>query len=100
MTGDVLPPTGFIEVGVAAGFIILTDSGIGMLEGYVSNHKAPSEERHQAFLSVTNRLLEVAKEKGLRTVIALSRDPSITCRATTLHGFDDIGLYCLLNKGV
>lgn len=97
---SVIPPVGFIEEGVAAGFLIQTDSGFAMLDGYVSNPEAPSEVRHEAFLAITERLLEAAREKECKMVLAISRDPSIICRATTLHDFKDLGLYCLLNREV
>lgn len=94
-----LPEVGFIEEGVAAGFLIQTDSGFGIIEGFVTNPEVSSEVRHRALYDITMEIFRTAKELGLREVIALTRDPSIISRAMA-HNFEDLGFYCLLAKEI
>lgn len=94
-----LPKVGLIEDGVAAGFLYQADGGLGLIDGYVSNPEASSTERHKALNEITVELMRIANENGITNVIALTKDPSIAIRAT-MHGFKDLGLYCLFTKEV
>ncbi len=94
-----LPDVGLIEEGVAAGFLYRADGGLGLLDGFVSNPDASSEERHKALNEIIVGLMRIANENGITNVIGLTRDPSMAMRVTML-GFKDLGLYCLFTKEV
>lgn len=94
-----VPQVGLIEEGVAVGFLYQADGALGLLDGYVSNPEAKPEDRHKALNDITVELMRIANENGINNVIALTRDPSIAMRAT-MHGFKDLGLYCLFTKEV
>jgi hypothetical protein len=92
-----LPRVGFIEPGVAAGFLYQTDSDIALLEGYVTNPKAPSDQRHFALDGITEKLLECAEDLGFRTVWAITKDAGISVRAQK-HKMTRLGSFTVLVK--
>jgi hypothetical protein len=91
------PRVGFIVPGVAAGFLYQTDSDVALLEGYVTNPKASSTERHQALDGITQKLLESAADLGFRTVWAITKDAGISLRAQK-HKMTRLGSFTVLVK--
>lgn len=90
-----LPATGFLVEGVAAGFLYRTDSDTVILEGFITNPEATSEERYHALLQVHTALLTAAKQSGARRLVALTADDSLKKRAQD-QGFTSLGLFELL----
>lgn len=90
---------GRIEPGVAAGFLYQTDSSVCLLEGYVSNPLAASEDRGRALFGITIRLLAEAKDMGFSEVIAMTKDLNIMERAI-MHEFKDMGAFYLFSKEI
>lgn len=76
-----LPDIGFIEPGVAAGFLYQTDSGVCILEGFVTNKDAEGPLRNKALNEVISECMRTAKELGFQKVCAFSLDDSIIARA-------------------
>jgi hypothetical protein len=75
-----LPPTGVVEPGVAAGFLFLAGP-VAFLDGYVTNPSAPLRARSQAIDAITKALLIAAKAAGARRVLGLCESPGIIRRA-------------------
>ncbi len=94
-----LPPTGFIVDDVGAGFMYKTDAKLGILEFWVSNPKATSDERHRAFTAVGNELLKDAIKSGIARIWCLSSQPDIVERAKEWE-FKPIGAFELLARKV
>lgn len=95
-----LPRSGYIVPGIAAGFCFETDTPIGLLEGFVTNPKAHSAERHWAIREITARLIEDAGSKGIRQVIAITKVPSFMVRLRHDYGFEDLGSFRVFSKEI
>lgn len=63
---DDLPTYGLIEHGVAAGFLILTDARVGILEYYISNPNVAPMVRSKALDDITVGLIDYGKKFGLK----------------------------------
>lgn len=67
-----LPPIGLIaeldNQAIAAGWLIKTDAGVGLLEHGVSNPTAPKRSIYQATRMITEQLSLIAAEMGLSQV--------------------------------
>ena len=87
----VLPPTGFIVDGVAACFLTKTDSGVALLEAYVTNPAASSADRSAAIDALTARLIREARDCGFTSLIAITIDQGLCARAVERHGFTYVG---------
>lgn len=92
-----LPPIGLIVPGVAAGWLVKTDAGFGMLEGFITNPEAPANMRNLALDEITLGLIDRAKNAGLPRVVALFSNDAIASRAKK-HGLKDIGLYRMASR--
>lgn len=86
------PPTGFIIDDIAAGFILYTDSGIALIDGYISNPNCKKSEREKALNLITRALIESAKKKGCNVIKCDTKLDCIKIRATK-HGFKSLGVY-------
>lgn len=85
-----IPETGRVVPGVAAGFLYVTDSSIGFLDGYVTNRERRLRERSAAVDEITESLLVEARELGCRHVVAICMSRGVSRRARK-HGLRDIG---------
>lgn len=56
-TSEQLPARGYIVPGVAAGFIRDCETGMGMIDSYVSNSLVSSASRNKALNIITEKLL-------------------------------------------
>lgn len=83
---DMLPPTGLIVPGRAAGFLYRTDSRIAWLEFIVSNPTCDKIERRQALDAVIRALLSEARTLGFKSVFTSAAHPSLIARYQA-HGF-------------
>lgn len=72
-----LPPDGFIVQGIGAGFLILTNSGFGILEHFISNPEAPSTDRHLVMDMIAGALINLGHAMGMKTFIAITKHPAI-----------------------
>lgn len=75
------PPTGVIVPGVAAGFLVKTDTSMAQIDGLISNPLATG--RQIAISQIIDRLVELAKEAGFRHVMGVTMVPSVV---TAGHG--------------
>jgi hypothetical protein len=66
ITPDYFPKTGFIEPGVAAGFLYSTDSNWCIFECFIGNPNISSEERQKALREIVPVMIEKAKLMGYK----------------------------------
>lgn len=76
-----IPETGRVVPGVAAGFLYVTDSSIGFLDGYVTNRERTLRERSAAIDEITDGLLAEARELGCKQVVAICMSRGVSRRA-------------------
>lgn len=99
LTEDALPTVGYIEPSVGAGFLFTTDSGVCLMENFITNPRASSEDRSAAIEGIVSRLLLAAKNLNFKHIVAITQSGSIAARARQ-HGFVSLGEYELLSKEV
>lgn len=89
---DLVPPQGFIEPGVACGFMITTNTSVAFLEHFVSNKDAKKEERAKALDEIAARLIKAGESSGIRVFMALSSHPNIInlCQKHNLKELTDL----------
>jgi len=68
---------GWIEEGVAAGFLTCTDTQVALMENFVTNPDAPAFKRGLALIEITKALETIAKEKGYKYAMAYSNVETI-----------------------
>jgi hypothetical protein len=83
---DLLPPQGLIWPGVAAGFMMKTDSKVCFLEHYIANPRAFKEVSRRALELITDQFLQASRAQGYVAVFALTNHPGIE-RLTQLFNF-------------
>ena len=83
---DILPPTGFVSDDAAAGWLYLTDSGLGLVESFVTNPDAPAKARARAVVEVGEALIAQAKHLGL-TRLVITTGHRAMGREAMRHGF-------------
>ena len=93
------PATGMIIPGVAAGFLVKTETSWALLEGFITNKEADAASRNNALDDITLGLMAMAKDQGYTGIVALLSDESIARRASR-HGLKDIGLYRMMTRGI
>lgn len=89
---EFLSDTGMIVDDVAVGFLYLTNSAIGMLEGYLTNPKADKNDRHEALNSITLNLIKLAENKGCKFLKCDTKFEEIVIRAKSF-GFNELGQF-------
>lgn len=94
-----MPKTGFIVEGVAAGFLFATNANVGILECYVQNKKASKMLRNSSLDAITECLLMLAKDMDLKMVKCDTKYNTIINRAKK-YGFTDQGKYTVLTRGI
>lgn len=82
---EMLPANGWIEPKVAAGFMYLTDSRLGIVEHVVTHPEATPEARHQALDMIIGNAHLLASEQNIRWLVAWFKDEGIASRAQR-HG--------------
>jgi hypothetical protein len=93
----VLPEVGFIVEGVAAGWLMQTDSDICLFEGVITNPDAPSEARDRAINLLLSTLKKTGDELGFKRFVAFTEVPSIGERLA-VDGFSFQGTLHLFVK--
>lgn len=86
---DLLPSTGFIIDDVACGFVYLTNSAIGILEGFITNPEADKNDRNEALDSITLKLIELAGINGCTVLKCETKVDAIVKRANKF-GFTEL----------
>lgn len=94
---DALSDTGLIIDGVACGFLYLTNSSVGILEGYFANPGIDKNDRSKALNWITIHLIDLAKTKGVKVIKCDSKIDAVIDRALSF-GFRDVGKYTVLMK--
>ena len=82
---EMLPAHGLIEPRVAAGFMYLTDSRLGIVEHIVTHPDAPSDARHHALDLIIGNAHLVAADQNIKWLVAWLKDEGIAARAQR-HG--------------
>jgi hypothetical protein len=85
-----LPKTGFIVDDIAAGFLYLTDSRLGILDCFISNPTSEQDERDAALNLITKSLLTAAVNLECKAIKADTQSRAIAKRAMN-HGFKYVG---------
>ena len=81
---DSLPLIGFIEPDVAAGFLYLTDSSLGIIEGVVANPRASRESKDRALDEIDGRITQAARELGIKHLVAICASQALLRRSEHL----------------
>lgn len=66
MAADYLPETGFIEPGIAAGFIYKTDANFCIFESFISNSDINGSFRHKALSEIVTAMIDESKKMGYK----------------------------------
>jgi hypothetical protein len=74
---DLIPKTGFIVPGVAAGFLIATDTKCCILEPFIANPEATESARAEALNLIMGDLLNEAINQGFTKVFGFSTSPTL-----------------------
>lgn len=85
-----IPDSGLIVEGVAAGFLYLTNAKLGIIDLYVSNPKASKEARNNALNEITEELISLAHHRDCKAILATSSLQAVEKRALDF-GFENIG---------
>ena len=92
-----LPTLGMVQPGVAAGFLYETDSGVCLVEGFVSRPGSGPKERHRALEGITEALLASARDQNFKHAVAICRTSAVEKRAAR-HGFRPVGRFAVYGK--
>lgn len=74
---SLLPATGFIVDGVAAGFVYKTDSDICVFEMAIANPDATPADRQAALFAVSNAAIEWATNAGFKRMHCSTKNSSV-----------------------
>lgn len=88
---------GYIVDDVAAGFLYLTNSAVGIIDGYVTNPESDKSARDNALDWITIHLTAYAKNSGCKLLKCDSKIKEVIIRAKD-HGFKEIGQFTCLAK--
>lgn len=86
---ELTPPQGFIAPGVACGFMITTNTGVGILEHFVSSLEAPRAAREQALERIAELLIHAGQISGMKMFLALTSSNKVK-ELCILNGFNPI----------
>lgn len=98
-TPKALPEIGYIEPGVAAGFLFRTDANWCLIESYIAHPNSDSKVRSEALDLITFALIQTAKEMGFRHIVSMTKNEAIIQRAKK-HDFKSMGQYEMLSKEI
>jgi len=74
---DLYPPTGLIEDGFGAGWILCTDSKLCLMENFVTNREVDRTQRRDACIRIAVALEKIAKERGYKFMGAYTAVSSV-----------------------
>lgn len=94
-----LPDEGLIISGVAAGFLIQTDTSTAILDFFITNPETSPRARGEALNEISRGLIERARALGFRRVTCDSQLDTIVRRARAL-GFQELGEFKSFSKEI
>lgn len=94
---EMLSNHGYIADGIAAGFLYTTNSGIAIIDCYISNPESDKNARDNALDWITIHLTAYAKSSGYKILKCDSKIKEVITRAKD-HGFKEIGQFTCLVK--
>jgi hypothetical protein len=74
---DILPRVGFVSDNAAIGWLYQTDSGLGLLETFVTNPAASVRARHRAVDEVGRALISESRKLGITRLVTMTSHKSI-----------------------
>lgn len=83
---SLLPASGLIVPGLAAGFVYLSNSSLAWIEWVVGNPAAPSADRDAALEILIPALMEQAKAAGAEMAVLATKHKKLIGRLES-HGF-------------
>lgn len=95
---EYLPSTGYIVDGVACGFLYLTNSAVGLLEGFITNPNADKNDRNKALDSITLKLIELAELNSCKILKCETKIDAIVNRAKDFGFTELIGFKTLMKE--
>lgn len=98
-TPVLLPKNGIIVQDVAAGFLILTDSNVGMLDFFITNPDQPKDVRLDALDNIAKVLTHTAQNLKLMSLICNTTFINIKELAQR-QGFTYLGEYSTFAKEI
>lgn len=78
---DLLPKVGFIVPGIAAGFLMQTDTGCCILEPFIANKDTDKAERNKALEAIMGELIQEASRLGFKRIFGFSSNEPMISRA-------------------
>ena len=90
---DLVPATALLVPGVACGFLVRTDGGFAMLEGFATNPAASPEARAEALAALIDALLARAARLGFTRVVVSTPHASLAARCREWPGARSAGLH-------
>lgn len=87
---DTLPAVGFLSDDAAVGWLYQTDSGVGLIESFVTNPAAPPKSRHAAVDEIGVALISEARHLGITRLLTMTPHRSIG-RMAIRRGFTYLG---------
>lgn len=94
-----LPEIGYIEPGVAAGFLYRTDANWSLIESYIAHPNSDAKARSESLDLISFALIQTAKEMGFKHIVSITKNPAVVARAKK-HGFKSMGQYEMLSKEI
>jgi len=98
MAGGSLPEIGYIIPGVAAGFLMQTDTALALIDGLIANPAVADDARDGALDQVVAAVLKTASELGYTHIGGFTKLPVVAQRAKR-HGFKVVGEFTMVIKG-
>ncbi len=72
---DFIPKIGFVVPGVAAGFLLSTDTKCCVFEPFITNPKANKQDRKHALDLIMEHLINEAKNLGFTRIFGFTNNP-------------------------
>lgn len=94
---DYLPKHGFIEPGVAAGFIYSTDANFCIFECFIGNPAKSKEERDVALNDIVAAMIGEAKELGFKDAYGFATSQNMIRRGME-QGFKPLEMCSMIVK--
>lgn len=91
------PPDGVIEEGVAAGWLIKTDTNMALLEHWITNPDAEVEDRSKGIFNVAAELERRAKADGYEYIAVFSSLDGLDS-ACKRANYKELGTATMLGK--
>ena len=90
-----LPAYGLMVPGVAASYLVQTDSKIAFIEGFIGNPAATKTQLYFAMEDIHAGLLKAAKEFGYKKVFIFTKHPTIvgTCEKNRYQAMGEMLIF-------